>query len=73
MNNEWAEKNGKSTVPCMALWGGKSFADEQTAQSMAEQYYQGVQCDFVEGSGHWIAEEKPSVFVEKVLKWVERN
>jgi len=73
MNNAWVEKGGKCTVPCMNLWGGRSFADENMASEMMGRYYRSTHFDVVEGSGHWISEEKPQVFVEKVLGWAGRH
>ncbi|EMC93494.1 hypothetical protein BAUCODRAFT_243721 [Baudoinia panamericana UAMH 10762] len=71
MNNKWVKEKGKCKVRCLNLWGAQSFSDEKTAMTMAEPYYEEVGFEMVTGAGHWIAEERPAEFVEKVLKWVE--
>lgn len=71
MNNRWAKDKGKCPVRCLSLWGSKSFADEESAKTMCDPYYERVSFDTVEGAGHWISEEKPDIFVEKVSKWVD--
>lgn len=72
-NNKWAEEKGQCQVRCLALWGGKSFADEAKAMSMCNEYYESVEFGAVAGAGHWIAEEQPGHFVEKVLAWVGKS
>jgi pimeloyl-ACP methyl ester carboxylesterase len=64
---------GKSEVRSLALWGGKSFAGEEMATSMASEFYENVQFEMVAGAGHWIAEEKPKEFVEVLLRWFEKS
>ncbi|KAK4555752.1 hypothetical protein LTR86_006972 [Recurvomyces mirabilis] len=73
MNNKWVKEKGKCEVRCMNLWGGKSFADEQKSNETSEAFYSSVKYDTVDGSGHWIAEERPREFVEKVVAWVESS
>lgn len=73
MNARWAKEKGKCGVRCLALWGAQSFADEATASSMCQEYYGDFSFDKVEGAGHWIAEERPQEFVEKIVKWVGRS
>lgn len=73
MNQAWVKEKGKCKVPCLALWGAASFADESAAIAMASEFYSNVEYGGVKGSGHWIAEENPRGFVESVLKWVEKS
>ena len=73
MNEKWAVEKGKVAVRCLSLWGGKSFANEEQASSMCEGYYSDYSFDTVEGAGHYIAEERPHHFVEKVAKWVVKG
>lgn len=72
INNKVVQEKGKSKVPCLALWGGRSFADEKSARGMCEEFYEGRTIEFaaVPGAGHWIAEEKPREFVEKVTNFI---
>ncbi|EME46812.1 hypothetical protein DOTSEDRAFT_99895, partial [Dothistroma septosporum NZE10] len=60
-------KSGKSKIRCLSLWGGSSFADEKSARAMSQQFYEDVSYEQISGSGHWIAEEKPGEFVEKLV------
>ena len=73
MTQQWIKEGGKSKVRCLALWGGKSFADEKVAMQMCDEYYESASFELVEGAGHWIAEEKPAEFVQKVLSWVGKR
>ncbi|KAK3115674.1 hypothetical protein LTR53_004737 [Teratosphaeriaceae sp. CCFEE 6253] len=73
MNEKWLKEKGKCKVRCMNLWGSKSFADEAVSRSMSEPHYESVVFDTVEGAGHWIAEERPKEFVEKVVQWVQQS
>ncbi len=72
MNQQWVKEKGKCEVDCLGLWGGKSFADEKEIREMCEEYYDTVAYETVGGAGHWIAEEKPAEFVEKVIEWFEK-
>lgn len=42
------------------------------AEGMAKEFYEDVGAATVEGSRHWIAEEQPGGFVEKILAFVGR-
>ena len=72
MNNNWTKERGQCKVPCLALWGAKSYQTEATALDMVGGYYEHVSYEGIKGAGHWIAEEKPKAFVSAVLKWVEK-
>ncbi|KAK5121386.1 hypothetical protein LTR85_005218 [Meristemomyces frigidus] len=73
MNDKWAQEKGKCPVRCLSMWGAQSFADEAKATGMCDEYYNDFGFDAVPGAGHWIAEERPSDFVEKVLKWAGKG
>jgi pimeloyl-ACP methyl ester carboxylesterase len=70
-NTEMLKKNGKCQVPAMALNGGESIW--RTKAYQVEEMYQHVDTESVPGSGHWIAEENPEAFVEKVLSFVAKH
>ncbi|CAK4031801.1 alpha beta-hydrolase [Lecanosticta acicola] len=71
-NLEWLQARGKSQVPCLALWGGRSFADLDTARKMCGQFYDDlVYAKTVPSAGHWIAEEQPAAFVKTLVGWFE--
>lgn len=72
INDAWVKERGKSSVPCMTLWGAKSYATSESATAMARTYYQSAEYVGIKGSGHWIAEEKPKEFTEAVLSWVQK-
>ena len=70
MNNAWLKEKGKCKVRCLALWGGKSYFGEEAVNNTVGGYYENVTYEGIKGAGHWIAEEKPKLFVESVLRWV---
>ena len=69
-NRQWLKENGKVKVRSMILSGAGSYI-AKVAESMAAEFYEDVKAGYVEGSGHWIAEEQPERFVEKVLEFIE--
>ena len=73
INAKWLEERGKIQLPCLSLWGGRSYQDEAGALSMLSDYYANVSYQGVKGSGHWIAEEKPKEFVKAILGWVAKH
>ena len=71
-NREWRERNGKVEVRSLVLSGEHVFMTAG-ALEMASEMYSNVEQGIVEGSGHWLAEENPEGFVEKVLAFVEKR
>ena len=69
-NRQWLKENGKVKVRSMILSGAGSFLAKE-AETMAAEFYEDVTGGYVEGAGHWIAEEQPERFVEKVLEFIE--
>lgn len=69
-NRDWLNNNGKIVPRAMILSGEHSFIAE-VAQGMASEFYKNVKHELVAGAGHWIAEENPVDFIEKVLGFVE--
>ncbi|KAK3708294.1 hypothetical protein LTR37_011559 [Vermiconidia calcicola] len=69
-NSQWVKDNGKSEVRCLALWGDASFAKKEDALAMCEEFYSNSDFADVTDCGHWIAEEQPGQFIDRVLKWV---
>ena len=66
-NRQWRERDGKIKVRSMVLSGEGSFLAER-AESMGVEFYEDTRHESVEGSGHWVAEEQPAGFGEKVLE-----
>ncbi|KAF2168546.1 hypothetical protein M409DRAFT_36338 [Zasmidium cellare ATCC 36951] len=56
-NRKLLQENGKSSVPCLTLWGGKSFADEATALEMSNYFFEQSRFASIPGAGHYIAKE----------------
>lgn len=73
INKTWLKEKGKSKVRCLALWGGASYFGEETVTKSVRGWYEYVTYGSIKGAGHWIAEEKPKLFVETILKWVEKE
>ncbi|KAG8529884.1 uncharacterized protein KY384_005365 [Bacidia gigantensis] len=69
-NQNWLSNMGKVKVKNMILSGERSLV-AKGAVEMAEEVFENVTPGFVEGSGHWIAEENPEDFVKKVLAFIE--
>ena len=72
MNREWREKNGKVGVRAMVMCGEYVFLTAK-ALEMASEMYDNVEKGVIEGSGHWLVEENPEVFVTKVLDFIEKK
>lgn len=68
-NRRWLEEKGKVKARAMVLNGEGSFL-AQGADGMAKEVHENFDVGLVEGSGHWIAEENPEGFVEKVLGFI---
>ncbi|CAD0109574.1 unnamed protein product [Aureobasidium uvarum] len=69
-NETMLKKNGKSKVPCCALWGELSSMIDEIAEPQAREMYQHVTLAKVKGTGHWCAEENPESFVTEILGFV---
>ena len=73
INQRVVKENGKCPVRSLGLLGARSFGDEKASKGMCEEFHNGdIGFEAVPGAGHWIAEEKPGVFVEKVLGFAGR-
>ena len=70
-NNAWLKQSAgrKSSVRCLTLWGGGSWATEEDALDMCEPFYHNAKFEAIPGAGHWAAEEKPAEFVTSLLKF----
>ncbi|KAF2177046.1 alpha/beta-hydrolase [Zopfia rhizophila CBS 207.26] len=71
-NRKWIEQHGKSKVPALGM-AGKNFLVEKYTESMMQEMHDDTEVAFVENSGHYIAEENPEGFVEKVLEFVGKH
>lgn len=72
-NKRFVAEKGRCPVPCLTLWGDKSFADKDAALGMAEPFYSYCKFQAIAGSGHYIAEEKPGDFVTAVVRWLDEQ
>lgn len=70
-NRSLVEERGKVKVRTMVL-SGEGSNPVLGSEEMAREVDEDVVVGKVEGSGHWIAEENPQGFVEKVLGFIER-
>jgi len=71
-NQELVKKKGKSKVPVLALAGDGSF-NSARAREQLEEFHDSVETDTLANSGHWLAEEAPVEFAEKVVAWVGKH
>ncbi|KAL8788279.1 MAG: hypothetical protein Q9195_007376 [Heterodermia aff. obscurata] len=71
-NRELVEKSGKSKVPALGVSGDGSFNNARAEEQLKE-FYDDVEVVSLRNSGHWIAEENPKEFFEKVLAWIQRD
>lgn len=70
-NRRLAEERGKVKVRTMVLSGDGTF-EVLGSEGMAREVDEDVVVGKVEGSRHYIAEENPSGYLEKVLWFVEQ-
>ncbi|KAI4155522.1 MAG: hypothetical protein L6R39_001215 [Caloplaca ligustica] len=70
-NLRWLEEKGKVKVRAMVLSGDGTF-HVLGAEKMAREVDEDVVVGVVERSGHYIAEENPGGFVEKVLGFIKQ-
>ena len=67
-NKAALKKNGRLTMPVLALGGSASFF-LPIAKEMLAEVAKHVTVVSIPEAGHWIAEENPRAFVEEVLKF----
>jgi pimeloyl-ACP methyl ester carboxylesterase len=70
-NRQMIEKHGKIRVPTLGM-AGNNFLIKQYTEAMMQEMHDGAEIAFVDGSGHYIAEENPEGFVSLVLGFVKR-
>lgn len=68
-NKEWLARNGRSSVPALALSGDRSRHAEE-AGGMVSEMYENVEVAEVKDAGHYVAEENPADFVKIVSRFV---
>ncbi|KAF2136493.1 uncharacterized protein K452DRAFT_292341 [Aplosporella prunicola CBS 121167] len=71
-NADCRRRNGKCRVPALAL-SGEFSRHAADAQDMLREMYESVDVAEVRASGHYVAEENPADFVDKLLAFVRRN
>ena len=70
-NLERRRRHGKCKVPALALSGDRS-QHRLEAREMVEEMYETVDVAEIEDSAHYVAEENPKDFVEKVLAFLKK-
>ena len=70
-NKAALKKNGRLTMPVLALGGTSSFF-LPIAKVMLAEVAKNVTVTGIPDCGHWIAEENPKAFVEELLKFVTK-
>ena len=71
-NRAWLRSHGRCKVPALAFSGGKSRHAAE-AEEMVKEVYEAVEVATVEDSGHYLAEENPEDFMQKVLAFVDKH
>jgi pimeloyl-ACP methyl ester carboxylesterase len=69
-NRDAVQRHGKLTMPVLAV-GGAGSTTGPLMEAMMREVAENVTSLRVSGAAHWIAEENPSVFVAKLLKFLE--
>lgn len=70
----WFRSYGKCKVPAIGLSGEKSAHCQQAGQMFAEVHEDGTyEVATVPDAGHYLAEENPQVFVDKILEFIQRH
>lgn len=68
-NQEHLRTHGKSKVPALALAGDGCFNNARAEEQLVE-FYESVEKVEVRNSGHYVTDEAPEEFAEKILEWV---
>jgi pimeloyl-ACP methyl ester carboxylesterase len=68
-NRDALERNGKPTIPVLAMGGTASTTGPLMEAMMREAADDGTP-DRIQNAGHWIAEENPSMFLSELLKFL---
>lgn len=71
-NRDALKRNGKLTMPVLAV-GGATSTSGPVIEEMMREVAENVTGLRVPGAAHWIAEENPSVFVPALLKFLETS
>lgn len=70
-NRKWLAEHGKVKLPSLLLIG-KECMLTQGAEMMASEYHEDAQAVTVEAAAHYIAEENPEGFVNRVLGFLNK-
>lgn len=71
-NIEWLKEHGKCSVPSLVL-SGDCFRHTINAEAMAGGVFENIDVVEVRDSAHYVTEENPNDFAEKVLRFIERH
>jgi pimeloyl-ACP methyl ester carboxylesterase len=68
-NRDALERNGKLTIPVLAM-GGTASTTGPLMEAMMREVAEDVTPSRIQNAGHWIAEENPSMFLSELLKFL---
>ena len=71
-NREAMSRNGRLTIPVLAVGGATSTSGPLVEEMMREVADNVVGCR-ITGSAHWIAEENPAEFTTELLEFVQAD
>jgi haloacetate dehalogenase len=57
-------------MPVLAMWGGAGLVDRLPVREIWAEYADDLETEAVPGCGHFLAEERPEVVAERVLRFV---
>jgi pimeloyl-ACP methyl ester carboxylesterase len=73
-NKEWVRMSGRCRVPAVCLSGEMSAHWAQAGRMVEEVHEEGTcEAAALPGAGHYLAEENPGAFVERILALVEKH
>lgn len=68
-NRRWIERNGKLSMPVLALGGNKSFGRGMETYESLQRVAHNVRGGLVPDSGHWVVEEQPEFVARELLRF----
>lgn len=71
-NREWLARNGKLSIPVLAVWGEKSTSGSLVAEMMRA-VAEDVTGLRVPGTGHWIPEENPTALTTALVAFLRQE
>jgi len=72
-DDESAAAGRRLTMPVLALWGGAGLVDRLPVQEIWSRYADNLQAEAVPDCGHFLAEEKPAIVADRVLRFLSET